>query len=154
MANIHKYNTFLLNENIKKSFDDNRRIIRSYIKCIRKSDLYSKRNKKDEDGYVYNTYDTWIDFLTILHNYLHVEEKFEKEVKLNNKQINKYLELPKTNDFNTIIQICEKYYDNDSKVRFGLETLDSIQEVRDYLDELRSKVNFYHKIQIKPYTLK
>jgi len=124
----------LIIESKSNSFANNRKRIREYIKTIKSSDKY--------DPYIHNQ---WIDILIILHNFLHIEEKFKDEVELNNKEINKYLNLPKTNDFDEILNIVKKYYDTNSKVRFGLETLDSIDEIRDYINNLSG--NIFSKIQ-------
>ena len=119
----------LIIESKSNSFDNNRKRIREYVKTLKTSDKFNP-----------DIHDIWIRFLTALHNFLHIEEKFIDEVKLNNKEINKHLILPKTKDFDEIINICKKYYDNNNKVRFGLETLDSIEEVRNYIKTLSNSL--------------
>jgi hypothetical protein len=151
---IDKFRMLLLKEGRSNSFDDNRKMLRMYIKTIVKSKEYEDGYKMDDGGRgdgsyqkKYNIYDHWVKFLIILHNSLIIEEKFENEFKINGKEINKFLNLKKTNDLSEIIELAKKYYDSDSPVRFGLETKDSIEEVREYLKLLdKNNIKFYDKI--------
>ena len=144
-----------LNESVNNNFDENRKNIRPYIKIITKSDDYQNGYRIDDGGYddgrhqkKYNIYDHWVKYLIIIHNSLLIEEKFQNEFKVNSKEINKYLKLPNTTNFDEIIKLCQDYYDpKASAVRFGIETKDSIEEVRIYLKELSDRgIKFYDKI--------
>jgi hypothetical protein len=137
--------------------EDNRKILRKYIKTILNSE-------QDKDGYTiddggwddgsyqrkYNIYDFWVRYLTIIHNSLLIEERFENEFKISEKEINKFLNLKNTNDFSEIIELCNNYYDFNNRVRFGIETKDSIEEVRKYIKTLeKNGIKFYDKIYFK-----
>lgn len=129
----------------KNTFEENRKSIRRYIKNIIKSKEYGDGHKFDDGEY--NIYDFWIKYLIIIHNSLLMEEKFQNEFKISGKEINKHLKLLNTTDFNKMIKLSQNYYDSNSKVRFGIETMDSIEEVRIYVNKLiDSDVNFYDKI--------
>lgn len=151
---IDRFRMLLIKEGKSNSFDENRKMLRRYIKTILKSKEYEEGYKMDDGGWEedtyqkkYNIYDHWVKYLIILHNTLLMEEKFENEFKLSGKEINKFLDLENTNDFYEIIEIAKKYYDSNNPVRFGIETKDSIEEVREYLRLLdRSGVKFYDKI--------
>ena len=147
---INQVKNLILTESVNNSFEENRKIIRFYIKNLFKSNEYENGNRVEDDGYSYNVYNLWVTFLTFLHNSLHIEEKLHDEFKLANKEINKFLDLRKTNDFSEIIQLCQKYYSPYSEVRFGLETMDSIEEVRLYMEELSDNgINIYSKVYVK-----
>lgn len=140
---IDRVKNFSLNESVKNAFDRNRKIIRNYIRTIKKSKEYRDAyNTNDRENYDY-----WIKYLTIIHNSLLIEEKFKEEYIINGKEINKFLDLPNTTDFNEIIKLCKDYYDSGNKVRFGVETQDSIEEIRIYLSELLdSGIKFFDKV--------
>lgn len=151
---IDKFKTFILKESVNNNFNENRKILRRYIATITKSDEYQNGYRVDDGGYddgsyqkKYNIYDHWVKYLIIIHNSLLIEEKFENEFKVSDKEINRYLKLPNTTNFNEIIKLCQDYYDSSNKVRFGIETKDSIEEVRIYLKELSNRnIKFYEKI--------
>ena len=73
-----------------------------------------------------------------------MENRYFDIVKLSNKEINKYLNLPKLESLDDVISKFTELYDVNNKVRFAVETLDSIEEVR----LLKSKLptDFYSKI--------
>ena len=151
---IDEFKTFILKESVNNNFNENRKIIRRYIETITKSDEYQNGYRVDDGGYddgsyqkKYNIYDHWVKYLIIIHNSLLIEEKFKNEFKVSGKEINRYLKLPNTTNFNEIIKLCQDYYDSSNKVRFGIETKDSIEEVRIYLKELSNRnIKFYEKI--------
>jgi hypothetical protein len=78
-------------------------------------------------------YDLAKQYFLILHNFLIVERMFADEVKAANKEINKNLILEPLNDDREVYQKFLELYDVNSNVRFGVETLDSIESVRQFL---------------------
>jgi len=153
---IVTFKNFLIKESNSNSFEYNRKTLRKYVKTILKSEEYSNGYRIDDGGYddgyqkKYNIYDTWVRYLIIIHNSLLIEEKFENEFKICGKEINKFLNLTPTNDFSEIIELCKNYYEPNNKVRFGIETKDSIEEVRNYIKILeKSGIKFYDKIYFK-----
>ncbi len=154
---IDNFKNFLIKEGKNNSFEDNRKILRKYVKTILKSEEYNNGYKIDDGGYddgsyqyKYNIYDTWVRYLIIIHNSLLIEQRFENEFKISGKEINKFLNLKNTNDFSEIIELSKNYYNYNNKVRFGLETKDSIEEVRNYLNLLQQNgVKLYDKIYLK-----
>lgn len=115
-----------------RTIKNNQKILRTYS--------YVLREKPSQYQYL-------IGFVKVLHNFLYLEEKFFDLVKSNNKEINKFLELPKTEDLETIVRVLDEYYDPEtSKVRFGLETIGNIEEVRLFIEKLRiKKIDIYSK---------
>jgi hypothetical protein len=154
---IDNFKNFLLKENNGNSFEDNRKSIRKYIKTILNSEEYRDGYRIDDGGWddgsykrKYNIYDYWVRYLIIIHNSLLIEQRFENEFKISGKEINKFLNLKNTNDFSEIIELCKNYYDSNNKVRFGIETKDSIEEVRNYIKTLENNgIKFYDKIYFK-----
>jgi ASC-1-like (ASCH) protein len=72
-----------------------------------------------------------------------LEDRYFDIVKLSNKEINKYLNLPKLESLDEVINKFNELYDTNSNVRFGVETLDSIEEIRLLLPNLK---DFFDKI--------
>jgi len=99
----------------------------------------------------HNNQDIYYKYVIIIHNFLHLEEKFIDEIKLNNKEINRFLDLSPSVEYIEIIEKIEEYYNNSSKVRFGIETLDSIEAVRLYIIKLseNKKIDIYNKLYLK-----
>ena len=114
-------------------YTKNQKRLREYIKILKND--YENGIVKDEGG-DYNNYDTYISYFIILHNFLSLENKFIDEVKLSNKEINRYLNLPKLSNPQDIIDKFKELYDVNSKVRFALETFDSIEPIRKIRSEL------------------
>lgn len=123
-----------INESLSSSVNVNekRLILRRYVKILKKQDP----NFFDVDIY--------LRYFIIIHNFLLIEERFKNEVIQSNKEIDKYLDLENTTDVSKILDKAKELYDPNSKVRFAIETFDSIEEVRLYLKENREKV--YSKI--------
>lgn len=72
-------------------------------------------------------------YFLLIHNSLILEKKFQSVVNESKKQILIHLFVSHTTDVDEIYKTFEKLYSPYSKVRFGVETLDSITEVRDYI---------------------
>jgi hypothetical protein len=96
-----------------------------------------------DDGGDFNNFDLYIKYFIILHNFLLLENQYFDIVKLSNKEINRYLNLPKLESLDQVINKFKELYDTNSKVRFGVETFDSIEEIRLLLPQLK---DFYNKI--------
>lgn len=100
-------------------------LLRSYINILKNSD-------KD--------YQLAISYLMILHNFLIIERMFYEDVKLANKEINKYLQLEKLDSEEEVYNKFLELYDNEkSIIRINVETLDNIEPIGLYL-KANSKV--------------
>ena len=84
-------------------------------------------------------------YFIVLHNFLIIERQFYSDVVLAGKEINKYLHIKKAVSIADIINTFNKYYDIYHPVRNNVETLDSIEEIRQYL----SKRPEIYKVLIK-----
>lgn len=73
-------------------------------------------------------------YFTILHNFLIIERMFYDDVKLAGKEINKHLNLEKLNNERDVYQKFLELYDTNSHIRFAIETFDSIESIRQYLN--------------------
>lgn len=129
----------------KNGFDNNliknQKRLREYIKILKKN--YDLGFVKDED---YNKFDHIIKYFIIIHNFLHLEEKYSDLIKLSNKELNKYLNLPNLESLQDVLKKFNDLYDINSKVRFSVETLDSIDEIRDFFSK---NPKFFNKIYYK-----
>lgn len=78
-------------------------------------------------------------YFEILIRALAIEAKFYEQVKAADKEILKYLNcLDDLSPKPTITEVVDKFnelYDTHNKVRFAIETLDSIEEIRLYIKE-------------------
>lgn len=98
----------------------NRTLIRQYISILL------------THGYSYDSIE--IKYFIILHNYLFLEEKlYRAEIKLANKEIDKYLYIKDTDDIEVIKNTFLELYDIYSIIRTNVETLDSIDEIYYYI---------------------
>lgn len=140
---INKVKNFgqFLNGGVSINFTENQKKLREYIKILEEN--YDLGSVKDEGGN-FNSFDLYIKYFIIIHNFLYLENRYFDIVKLSNKEINKYLNLPKLESLDDVINKFTELYDTNNKVRFAVETLDSIEEVR----LLKSKLptDFYSKI--------
>tara|TARA_R110000851_G_scaffold330328_3_gene503053 strand:- start:580 stop:933 length:354 start_codon:yes stop_codon:yes gene_type:complete len=76
-----------------------------------------------------------LQYFIIVHNFLAIEEKYYDQVMMGKKQINKHLSLITNITYvSTAINYYEDLYDPSNQVRFAIETMDIIEEVRLYLD--------------------
>lgn len=109
------------------NIDDKLYLLKSYISILKNSD-------KD--------YDLAISYFTVLHNFLIIERMFYEDVKLANKEINKYLQLEKLSNEEEIYGKFLELYDNEkSIIRTNVETFDNIE-----------RINLYLKANTKVYT--
>lgn len=128
-----------LNEGVSINFTENQKRLREYIKILKEN--YDLGIVKDYGG-DYNKFDIIIRYFIIIHNFLYLENSYFDIVKLSNKEINKYLNLPKLESLDDVISKFTELYDTNNKVRFAVETLDSIEEV----SLLKLPSDFYSKI--------
>lgn len=136
MSKVKKWESFLNND-----FTENQKVLRSYIKLIKTN--YDIGIVKDEGG-DYNKYDIYLNYFTIIHNFLYLENEYYDVVKLVDKEINKYLNLPRLTTLEDVSNKFIELYDVNNKVRFSIETFDSIEEIRILLKKLPN--DFYRKI--------
>jgi hypothetical protein len=125
-----------LNEGVSINFTENQKRLREYIKILKEN--YDLGIVKD-DGGNYNKFDIIIRYFTIIHNFLYLENSYFDIVKISGKELNKYLKLSKLESLEDVINKFNDLYDTNSKVRFSVETLDSIEEIRLLLNDLRNK---------------
>ena len=132
------------------SLQNNQKRLREYIKTIRDNYLQGAKSEIQEEGTSnewvdeWNNFDIYINYFTIIHNFLLLEVKFYKEVKLSNKEINKYLNLKKLNNLEEVIDKFNDLYDTKNNLKFAIETFDSIEEIKVFLDN--SDKDLYNKI--------
>jgi hypothetical protein len=109
-----------LNENKDTWYDidDKLSILKSYIHIL-------KNSKED--------YDLVISYFIVLHNFLIVERGFFEDIKLHNKEINKYLKLEKLNNEKDVYNKFLELYDTNNIIRNNVETIDNIDSVGEYL---------------------
>jgi hypothetical protein len=139
---IDNFKNFLLKESKSVNFTENQKRLREYIKILKEN--YDLGVIKDEGGN-YNKFDIIIRYFIIIHNFLYLEDRYFDVVKLSGKELNKYLKLSKLESLEDVINKFNELYDTNSKVRFGVETFDSIEEIRLLLNDLRMK-DFTNKI--------
>lgn len=111
-----------LNENKNSWYDieDKLSILKSYIHIL--------KNSKEN-------YDLAVSYFIVLHNFLIVERGFFDDVKLHNKEINKYLKLEKLNNEIDVYNKFLELYDTNHIVRNNVETINNIDSVGDYLSK-------------------
>jgi len=131
-----------LNEGVSINFTENQKRLREYIKILKEN--YDLGIVKD-DGGNYNKFDIIIIYFIIIHNFLYLENSYFDIVKLSGKELNKHLNLPKLENLEDVINKFNDLYDTNSKVRFSVETLDSIEQIRLILPELKDFTSKIYK---------
>ena len=119
-----------------RTIQENRKILRRYIRLLSQFPGMM-RHKQCKD------------YLVIVHNFLGIEEMFYDQCLMGNKQINVNLGLllEKVMFETTAMAYSEKIYDPNHKVRFAIETFDSIEDVRVFMDSDEcKKLNIYTKL--------
>jgi len=121
-----------------KTVEENKYILRRYIRLL--GQYKGMKDHKDA-----------IHYFIILHNFLVIEDLFYDQCLMANKQINAHLNLMKDVRFcATAVQYYKLLYDPNHKVRFGIETLDSIEDVRVFLSsDACKKADIYNKLLIE-----
>lgn len=113
-------------------YTKNQKRLREYIKIL-----------KDNGAIISGDYGIQLSYFIIIHNFLLIENKYYNLVKMCNKELNNNLNLPKLNTLEEVLDKFKELYDVNSPVRFSVETLDSIEEIRLFLSETP---NIYRKI--------
>lgn len=113
------------------NFRDSQKILRKYIKTLK--------------SYEGTNVEFALSFFTLLHNLLYIEDLYLQEVILCNKELNKYVDITPSIDIDYILATFHRLYDPNHKVRFSIETLDSIEQVRILRKNLRD-MPFHTKI--------
>lgn len=108
------------------NIDDKLKLLKSYVHMLKNSEGIN--------------YDTAAKYFTILYNFLIVERMYFDDVVASGKQINKFLNLEKLNSVDEVYKKFLELYDSHSKVRFAVETFDSIESVRQYLSTRRPEI--------------
>lgn len=121
-----------LTEDVSISFTENQKRLRKYIKILKDNYELGKEDFGD-----YNKFDIIMRYFIVIHNFLYLENKYFDKVKITGKELNKYLDLPNLESLGDIINKFNELYDTNSKVRFSVETLDSIEEIRLILPKLK-----------------
>jgi len=103
-------------------------IIREELNQMNKQDIL-KSYYEIADDQLQKSY--WL----ILSYALTLEKVFGKEMALAGKSIDKHLQIEPINDKDQLTQKFLELYDTNSKVRFAVETMDSIEEIRVWLAE-------------------
>ena len=142
---INKVKNFkhFLNEDKHYEIDDKLKFLKSYIHILKNSDDYvEKINLSGDDVNAKSiNIDTAINYFIIIHNFLIIERMFIDIVTKSNKNINKHLQLSRLHNENDVMDLFFKLYDNNSLVRFAIETFDSIEEVKLYLQKHKNVYN-------------
>ena len=100
--------------------NDKLSILRSYIHIL---------DNSKENYYLAKTY------FIILHNFIIIERMFSQEVKAAGKEIDKYLKLENLHSASEVYNKFLELYDVKSEVRSNVETLDNIEEIKQYLNK-------------------
>jgi hypothetical protein len=87
---------------------------------------------------VQDKYRLQYDFFDVLVKGLMLEDKYQDEITAAGKDILKHLDLPTLNSIQPIMNLFTELYDVNSRVRFALETLDSIETIRILVKETPS----------------
>lgn len=120
--------------NDMKSFSENRIIIRNFVSVL--------KNRTQSVNI-----ELFIGYLVVLHNALLLEEKYSVLFENSGKEINRFLDFPNSNSLCAVLAVCLTYFDNNHAVRFAIETMDSIEEVRLEMNKLMPvNENFWESI--------
>lgn len=128
---MKKYKDFINESNDWYDIDNKLYLLKSYIKIIKNS--ISTDNIQNKD--------IMIKYFIIIHNFLIIEKMFTQEIILARKELNKYLYLEKLNNIEDINKKFLELYNPHHNVRFSVETFDSIEPIRIWLNEHRSVYN-------------
>ena len=105
-----------------ESISNKQDVLRQYIDVL-KADSSNPNN------------DLAITYFIILINFLDIERMFSGEIKQAGKQLNANLNVEPLDDVEAVYKKFLELYDNHSKVRFAVETFDSIEPIRLYLKD-------------------
>lgn len=133
MTKQKKSNIFTIK--MPKEVKENRYILRKYIRTLSVAhNLKSYEEKELKKA---------ISFFVILHNMLRVEDIYYDQVMMQNKQLNKLLNLIYCTKVYSILGAFYKMYNKGSKIRGNLEGITKIEEVN---LEIKLNKHFYKKL--------
>ena len=112
------------------------KILKQYVKTLKSSDSYIPNlglcgDSEIKKGAV--NIDIAISYFTIIYNFLIIETKFPQLVKMSGKELNIYLDIESVDGVDDVLVKFLELYDPTHKVRFAVETFDSIEEVREFI---------------------
>jgi hypothetical protein len=116
--------------------DDKLKLLKSYINILNNASTPKKH------GYIPEDYSIQKKYFLLIYNWLIIERMFYPDVVLVGKELNKNLHLEKLNSLEEVLKKFSELYDTYSKVRFAIETFDSIDSIRQYL---KSHPEVYNK---------
>lgn len=140
MKNRNKIKS-LLRESQDSSYQYKQKILKSYIDLINKD--YESFEIEDEGG-SWNKWHLPKMYFIVLNNFLHVENMFLSDVVAANKELNSNLHLSKINSLDELFDVFNDLYQKNFKVRFSVETLDSIETVGLFLKNNRNLYSEYY----------
>lgn len=105
-------------------------LLKSYIIILKNAE-----KELDKDYSIQKTY------FIIIYNFLIVESIFYEDVKLNKKEINKFLILTELHSVEEVLELFIQLYDSYNNVRFAVETFDSIESIRNYLSDKKPEIH-------------
>ena len=119
---------------MRKTIKENRQILRRCIRLIGGyPDMLTVRSA--------------IQYFIIIHNFLGLEEKFYDQCTMANKNLNKNLRLITDIKYiSAALRAYEILSEPSHKVRFSVETLDGIEDIRVYLKEEGLHESIYTKL--------
>jgi hypothetical protein len=100
---------------------ENLELLKEYVKIL------------DNEGKLYTSYNLAKGYFIILHNFILIEHKFQADVTACNKEINKHLNLVHLDTVQDVYDLFFKLYHVNHVIRNNVETLVSVDSVRDYL---------------------
>jgi len=136
--NIKKYKKFVDESYKHYDIDDKLKTLKAYINILKNDNDYIENVDLVDDDKLKpksTPINFAINYFIILHNFLIIERMFFDIVKLSNKEINKYLNLEKISNTSDILNKFSELYDNHGKIRFAIETFDSIEEIKNFLND-------------------
>ena len=108
----------IINEEIQNAKQD---VLKQYIEVL-------KQNRDERYGLA-------IAYFIILHNFLNLERSFQADVDAAGKPLDKYLDVKPLRDPEAVYKKFLELYDTNSRVRFAVETFDSIEPIRVFLQD-------------------
>lgn len=110
--------------------EENLKLLKEYVQIL------------DKEGKSYTSYNLAKGYFIILHNSILIERKFQADVSACNKEINKHLNLVRLDSVQDIYDLFFKLYHVNHVIRNNVETLVSVDSIRDYLI---SRLYFYRE---------
>lgn len=131
------FNEFLNENNNWYDIDNKLYLLKSYYHILDNNDI-RKTDKVNSDVEVDNAQNEFAKhYFMLLHNFLIVERMFYDDVVASGKEIYKYLELEPLKTTKEIHTRFLELYDVHHIVRNHIETFDSVEPIRKYLENNR-----------------